>query len=263
MTPAQTIEKMPGLLAFWDFQEPAGTPRASRGAAGATLLEANGPVPTAHEGLFGPRAASFGAGAFLFVPRDKLGPLNIHGPAAQVSLVAWLKRLPTAETGCQSVAGIWNEHALRQYCLFLNLRIWDSAEQVCAHISGIGDRTPGHKYCMDAAIGATPVPLNEWHTCAISYDGQHARAYLDGRLDDRGDRNPYHYPLGIFNPGPRGADFTVGAVSRPERVDEHFRDHGNVIANRFHGLLGGLAVFNRALSDAEMSALACFARSPA
>ena len=59
-----------------------------------------------------------------------------------------------------------------------------------------------------------------------------------GRLDERPGRNPYPYPGGIFDGGPAGADFTVGAVHR-----------GVEMGNFFAGLLGGLAVYQRALSD--------------
>ncbi len=150
---------------------------------------------------------------------------------------------------------MWNEHSKRQYCLFLNLRIKNSAEQVGAHISAIGSASPGEKYCMDAAIGATPVPLHVWQCVAITYDGTTARAYLNGRLDVRGDLNPYSYVGGIFDGGVDGADFTVGAVLRPEKVDDGFQEHGSVFANQYYGLLGGLAVYRRALTADEIQKL--------
>ncbi len=246
----------PGLVSFWDFQEPAGVPHVAKGPQASPLREPAGAVEVVHEGVFGQRSLRFGDGPYAMIPRAELGRLNIHGPRAQVSVVTWLKRSGSDYGGCQAVAGVWNEHARRQYCLFLNLHIWDSAEQVGAHISGIGGATPGYKYCMDAAIGATPVPLQQWVCCAISYDGRHARAYLDGRLDERGDRNPYAYDLGIFDGGPSGGDFTVGAVTRPDHVDDQFHDVGSVIANRYHGLMGGLAVFDRALPAPEIARLA-------
>jgi hypothetical protein len=143
------------------------------------------------------------------------------------------------------VAGIWNETAKkRQYCLFLNLRIWNSAEQVCGHVSAIGGPTPGYRYCMTASIGGTPVSKGEWHTAAFTYDGHHARSYLDGRLDVRDGFNPYEYPDGLFDGGEDGADFTVGAV-----------DRSGEMGNFYNGLLGGLAVFNRALSEEELRLL--------
>lgn len=255
-------DQISSLVCFWDCQEAAGNDRvARRGPHPYRLAEQNGAVErvAAAGAPWGPWAARLGTGARLAVPRADCPALNFCGSNAQVTIVAWIKRFPAPpgkETACQAVAGMWNEHALRQYCLFLNLRIHDSAEQVGAHVSGIGGATPGHKYCLDAAVGATAVPFDTWRCIAMTYDGTFARAFLDGHLDARGDRNPYRYPGGLFDGGPRGADFTVGAVPRPERVDEERRPHGSVVANTFHGLLGGLAVYDRALSQNELRALA-------
>ncbi|MBC8009394.1 MAG: LamG domain-containing protein, partial [Burkholderiales bacterium] len=210
-------------------------------------------------GVFGPGSARFSDGPWLCAPRADCPALNLHGPAAQMTVVAWIKRDPTPPDlawSCQAVAGMWNEHGRRQYCLFLNLRIWESAEQVGAHISRTGGPTPGYKYCMDAALGATPVPFSTWQCVAVTYDGAQARAYLGGVLDAREGRNPFAYPGGLHDGGPHGADFTVGAVSRPETVTEDFREIGHVVANRYRGLLGGLAVYNRALAAPELLALA-------
>jgi hypothetical protein len=257
--PATHPTTLPGLVAFWDFHEPAGQPKVAQGPHVHRLVERGGTVPRVDEGVFGPHAAAFGKGPWLEVARADGQALNLHGPDAKVTVVAWIKRSPHPlglQGACQAVAGMWNEHGKRQYCLFLNLRIHDSAEQVGAHMSAIGGPTPGYRYCMDAAIGATPVPFDQWQTVAVTYDSEWARAYLNGRLDTRGDRNPYRYPGGLFDGGPDGADFTVGAVARPERVDPDGTGHGHAQANLFQGLLGGLAVYDRALSAEEIAALA-------
>jgi hypothetical protein len=70
---------------------------------------------------------------------------------------------------------------------------------------------------------------------AISYDGRQIRAYLDGRLDARENANPFPYDEGIFDGGPDGAAFTVGA--------NHVAGIEN--NNRFAGRIAGIAVFNR------------------
>lgn len=261
MSKQQVVDGIPGLVSFWTFQEPEGSPRIAAGRAKLALKELGGTVARADEGVFGSYSAAFTGDELsrpcFYVPRAEAQPLNFHGPGAQVSIVAWVKRrfVPALEGHCQAVAGMWNEHGKRQYCLFLNLRIHESAEQVCAHVSHVGGPTPGFKYCMDAAIGATPVPFDRWQCVAITYDGEYARAFFNGRLDSRGGRNPYHYPHGLFDGGPNGADFTVGAVSRPEHVEMIAGrpvEYGSVQANCFRGLLGGLAVFDRALDAAEI-----------
>lgn len=255
-----------GLVSFWSFQEAPGEIKRASGAGAYILQERGGSVPIVNDagGPFGPRALAFGAGPWLEIPRADCPLLDLHGPAAEVSVVAWIKRTrpaPDQAGMCQAVAGFWNEHGLRQYCLFLNLRIHDSAEQVGAHISATGGPSPGQPYCMEAAIGATPVPFETWQCVAITYDSRQACSYLDGRLDTRGERNPYLCPGGIFDGGPHGADFTVGAVARPadvHMVDGRPVEIGHVQSNPFHGLLGGLAVYRRALSATEIQDLASF-----
>jgi hypothetical protein len=260
LDPTQAIAAVEaaGPVAFWDFQEPEGSARRSAGSSAYELIERGGVVERADDGVFGPHAARFGAGPWLEIERGKCGALNIHGRNARLTVIAWIRRDTdlAPHPACEAVAGMWNEHAKRQYCLFLNLRIHDSSQQVGGHVSGIGGPTPGYKYCMDAAIGATPVD-DRWHCAAMTYDGELARVYLDGLLDARGDRNPYRYTEGIFDSG--GANFTVGAVARPERVEMvngQPREIGHVQSNLYKGLLGGLAVYQRALSDEELRAIA-------
>jgi len=98
---------------------------------------------------------------------------------------------------------------------------------------------------MDSAIGATAVPFNDWHCTAFTYDGSHIRAYLDGTLDQRPRMNPYAYDLGLHDGQPEPCEFTVGAVHR----------HGEM-GNHFVGDLGGLAVYDRCLSDDELADVA-------
>jgi len=237
---------IPGLVCCWDFQEPTGAPRQSRGGHAYALQERNGPIERVADGVFGPFAARLNEGQWLVAPRTNCPALDLHGPAAQVTVVAWLKWNPQLRRGCEAVAGVWNEtEKQRQYCLFLNLGIHNSRNQVCGHVSAIGGPTPGYRYCMDAAIGTNVVPRGVWQCVGFTYDGEFARAYLNGELDARPGLNPYRYAGGLFDGGPMGADFTVGGVSRSGEM-----------GNWFAGTLGGLAVFQRALSDAEMRQLA-------
>lgn len=232
----------PALIAFWDFQEAAHEARVSKGASAYALLDGAGPVERAEDGVFGPYSALIEEGKWLRIPRSECADLNICGPDAKVTVAAWIKRGYKSNTECEFVAGIWNEtERKRQYGMFLNLHIWDSAEQVCGHVSSIGGPTPGHPWCMDASIGATAVPKEEWQFAAFTYDGEYARSYLNGRLDERAVRNPYHYPGGLHDGGVNGADFTVGAVDRSHQI-----------GNYYVGLLGGLAVYNTALTEAEL-----------
>lgn len=243
---AQAVLATSGLIAFWDFQEEVGTERVDCGPHAYRLREMNGPVARAGEGVFGPYAADVRFGQWFRIPRRECGALNLYGPGAQVTVAAWLKRGASDYAGCEAIAGLWDEtREKRQYALFLNLRIWDSAEQVGGHVSSVGGPTPGFPWCMDAAIGQTRIARGEWHFVAFTYDGTNARAYLDGRLDERERYNPYRYEGGLFDGGADGADFTVGAVDRSGEP-----------GNFYTGLLGGLAVFGRALSAEELNAMA-------
>ena len=132
----------------------------------------------------------------------------------------------------------------RQYCLFLNIRITGGRESVSGHVSTIGAPTPGCRFCEDVSVGQTPVPWDAWCTVAFSYDCMHARSYLNGALDEFGDKNPYHYPGKLYGSRASGADFTVGAV-----------DRSGVMGNWYRGLLGGLAVYGRALTGDEIASL--------
>lgn len=78
---------LPDLVAFWDFQEPHGN-FVSQGVSRRHLIEQDGAVERVEEGIFGVRSIRLGAGPWLCVPRAVAGPLNIHGPQAQVSVVA-------------------------------------------------------------------------------------------------------------------------------------------------------------------------------
>ncbi len=242
----ETILKTPGLVSLWDFSEPGGQDRISRGQCSYALREVNGPVVCSPEGPLSGYSAQLKKGQYFRIKREDCPKLNLSGPQAQVSVVAWVKRARKEnERACEAVAGMWNEtRKKRQYCLFLNLRIYDSANQVCGHVSNLGGPTRGHKYCMDASIGQTPVPYDKWRCVGMTYDSYLVKSYLNGVLDKRPGHNPYPYPGGLFEGGEDGADFTVGAVHRSGEM-----------GNWFTGLLGGLAVFSRALSGKEMAAI--------
>ena len=238
-----SVLSMNNLLCFWDFLDDSESEFISSGACAYQLTSMNGKVLRDSDGIFGPTSIRIQEGQWLHSLRSHCPRLNICGRQSQVTIMAWIKRAKQAQDHCEAVAGMWNETALaRQYCLFLNLHIWDSANQVCGHVSRIGGPTPGYKYCMDAAIGATAVPFDLWQCVGFTYDGSEAKSYLNGQLDARPDRNPYGYEGGLFDGGAHGADFTVAAV-----------DRSGVMGNWFAGALGGLAVFDRALSLREMA----------
>lgn len=241
----EAIVNHPDLAAFWDFQEEAGSPRVAKGPHPYLLGEQGGPIERADGGVFGPYAAKVAFGQWFNLPRRDCPELDFHGKDAPFTIIAWLNRETRDNNECQAIAGMWNEsESKRQYAMFVDLRIWSSGDQVCGHVSAEGGPTPGYRWCMSTAIGATPVAKGEWHTAAFSYDGSAARVYLDGALDPRETYNPYEYASGLYDGGPEGADFTVAAVHR-----------GGRMGNFYSGLLGGLAVFKKALTEEEIARL--------
>lgn len=243
MSKIDTILENNSLISLWDFNNNL----TAKGAYQYELKPMYTSPTFVSASQIGEKSLYLKRGEWLQIPRADCPALNIRGKDAQLSVVAWVKRMPQPPTyDCETIAGIWDEsRKKRQYCLFLDLPIWDSKDQVGGHVSYHGGPTPNYKYCMDAAIGKTPVRFDEWHCVGFTYDGTYARAYLDGVLDERDERNPFYYPNGIFDGGDDGADFTVGAVSRSGEA-----------GNFFHGILGGLAVFNSALDNRTMLSLA-------
>lgn len=232
----------PSLLTLWDFQEQAGESRVSKGQYTYSLQEENGPILQVTEGLLGPYAAQIQFGQWFKLSRQHCPALNFHGKDAAFTIIGWLKREDRSFNECQAIAGMWNEtDKQRQYCMFLDLSIWDSGDQVCGHVSSSGGPTPGYPYCMTSAIGQTMMEKDQWYAVAFSYDGQHASVYLDGELDRREQWNPYYYPEGIYDGQEDGADFTVAAVYRAGEM-----------GNFFAGTLGGLAIYSKSLSSEEI-----------
>jgi len=158
---------------------------------------------------------------------------------------------------------MWNEYqdgGKRQYGLFVSLPHYNGADQVCGHISKTGKPTPPFPYSSDYSASAQTVAKNEWQCVAFTYDGKYIKSFLNGEYQEREpelinhtkgfegfpdglvqSKNPYYFPGGMGN---NGSDFTVGAVLLKSGM-----------GNFFTGLIGGLAVFNRALSEKEIRIL--------
>jgi hypothetical protein len=247
LLPKNSPETFPSLAAFWDFESGGAQFTATQGAP-YTLQSQSGELEaiTDTKAPLGGRALQIKKGQWLNIPRKDCPLLDIHGPDGHLTVVAWIKRHREAQQGCEFIAGQWNESGGgRQYGLFLNISVWEQEEQVCGHLSNVGGPTPGYKYCIDGPVGQTPVPFDEWSVVAMTYDGSNGYAWLNGALDLRPSLNPYSLAGGLFDGGPNGSDFTVGAV-----------DRSGEIGNFFCGAIAGLAVYRRALSPAEIYALA-------
>lgn len=256
----QKLKSTNNLISLWTFKEPPGKPRKAIGKGKFPLKEANGEIERENEGPLSGYAIKLSGDNFLTLDHSKIGQLNIHGNGKQVTVIAWVKW--TGE-GVNFVGGIWNEYqngGRRQYGLFVNLPAYNGENQVCGHISKTGKPTPPFPYSIDYSASSEVVPVNEWSCIAMTYDGNYIKSYLNGIFTERApelikntkgfegypeglvqSKNPYYFPYGMGN---NGSDFTVGAVLIKSGM-----------GNFFKGLIGGLAVFDRALNEQEIQSL--------
>lgn len=254
------------LISFWDFQEPAGSDRISSGPYSYPLKERNGAVKRVSPGIFGPHSAYIEWGQWFSISREDCPALNIHGPDAQVSVIAWIQRI--ADNHWQFIAGMWNEQdAVRQYALFTsghrqsNYRTYDRIEaehQPHGYISAVGGATPGKPFCYSYATGPTYLQKHRWYMLTSTYDGSRIKVYVNGSLDENPGYNPFLYEKGIFDAGINGADFTVAQRAVPKWPDYPQNAPDNGVG--FSGYLGGLGIFDRALTPAEIYELYQFTR---
>lgn len=287
---ASVVTRMPGLVAFWTFGEEPGQLRRSTGTPHEhPLEEVRQPVARIEGGPYSGYAAELDGRNYLRIRYAETKDLNISGPKAQVSMfaVVRLRDLHVSRT----IAGMWSEglgrgddSGTRQYAMLLNMPTYGGPRKLVPHVSsegGVTRRADGSAFpwCADYAVSAREVPEEQWVTLGFTYDGEWVCAYIDGVLDrhtldpekhkrsDRyftkegpggGDRglNPYYHGRGLFaydadkhreTKPMGGSDFIIGARFA---LGTLFAE-GKATLGRF----GGLAVFNRALSEAEMKAL--------
>lgn len=237
MSPGVFSSRMTGLdyIAAWDFT--SCSPLVSTGRACRLVESGNALMERLPCGL------RFHKGCWL----EAADSAALQRPGVGVSVVSWLFRHRKADPECEFIAGVWDETGgRRQYGLFLNLSIHESCDQVCGHVSSTGGASPGSPWCLDAAIGSSPVTPDSWHGVGFTFDGRHAACFFDGDLDPRPGRNPWQAngPLAWSD-----APFTVGAVHR-----------GGEMGNWFCGVLAGLAVFPNALTKSQMVELTTIPR---
>ncbi len=284
----RVVEQTRGLVGFWTFGEAAGQARVSTGTKQKhALTEVGGPIPRVDGGPFSGYAAELDGKHYFSIPYAETGDLNIAGPSAQVSMFAVVRIVNLKQS--RTIAGMWSEGkgrdddtGTRQYAMLMNMPTYGGPNKLVPHISsegGVTRRADGSAFpwCADYAATAREIPTEAWCTLAFTYDGKFIRAYINGVLEelkldpvahkrtDRyftregpggGDRgmNPYFHGRGIFAYDPAkhaqskpggGSDFTVGARYAV----------GKMLGEATIGRFGGLAVFNRALTDTELKKL--------
>ena len=119
------------------------------------------------------------------------------------------------------------------------------ADRLHAHVSNVGGPTPGKEFCYTYATGGTPARVGEWCQAALVYRAGRVELWRDGRLDAEPKSNPFPAPGGLFNGGADGAVFAIGANSVR-----------GAMGNFFGGLIAGVGVWRRALTERELAGLA-------
>ena len=264
-TPGDELKKRilstDGLVAFWGFSEKTGEKRKALGVGDFSLQEANGTIKRIDEGPITGYAAKFDSGQYMVLPWKDVGKLNINGRDQEVTVMAWVK---WKGAGNSFIAGMWNEYedgGKRQYGLFVSLPYYNGRDQVCGHISWTGKATPPFPYSIDYSASKQKVEVGKWACVAFTYDEDVIKSFYNGQFEERKpelirhtkgfegypegliqSKNPYHFPDGM---GDNGSDFTVGAVLLKGGMGNYFK-----------GLLGGVAIFDRALTASEMKEVA-------
>jgi len=267
-----------GLVALWDFQNDA--------VGGATLTSKVGAMDHVLTGLQGKLVAKdatdpgpFGPslvldGATCFAKGPGLGSLDVAQVGDQVTVIAWVNDSVAADVGSAGYKFRAGSHCesttpARQYGLYFDAWGWVySNGHLGPHIGAQDGPSTGYPFNRDQAISKrcyfTGTGQNQWHMEAMTFDGAQCIAYVDGITDiwknaaeppssffgaysDSTyrsavvDRNPFPFKKGL-NRSSTNKYFTIGAAM----------SNGNAGINFTTGKLGGVAVFNRALTAAEI-----------
>lgn len=243
---------------------------------------------------FGPLSASIKPNQIIEVRNtfDAAPLLNIHGDNATLSMLAWMKPIgdpdqPPSHFDFGHLAGIWAEPIfVRTYVMFCPSasRGRMSAQEprhsyLDTEISRTGETMqPACRWSTSYALGSSDITATSWHLLAMTFDSVAIRAYVNGSLDYRPPhrlssnmsdpcnetwQNPApiqtwtNQTKGHWGPGglPSGnkTNFIVGGQTASRDPD------GLPLGGLGHpwtGLLAGLAVYDRALTDVELAAIA-------
>jgi hypothetical protein len=237
------------LVAFWDFDRPVQEGWMSVNSNRYFLAFGDLPVEQVFDLGLNRDVAVFRDRAWLRIPRENLGELNIYGKDPELTVMALVKK--ESEKNWQAIAGVWDEsRSKRQYYVFLNasskthqdeMKRYPSEGRLHGHISALGGKTPGEVAWISYASSKESVPQQTWVWISMTYDGKQIKVFVDGKLEKDPLTNPFKYADGIYDGGTDGADFTVGANSV-----------ANKMTNQFIGKMAFLAVFKKELTAKEI-----------
>jgi hypothetical protein len=214
-----------GLVSRW-----SGESNAVDSAGGNTGVLLNG--ATFAPGKSGQAFSFNGSGAHVRVPDNA----SLHLTNG-LTVSAWVN--PTDPGYSYPIISKWD--AVYKYQKSYNT--WLSQSKFIFNLCANGDELIGPNAVL---VSAGSVPPNQWTHVAATYDGATMKVYLNGQLD-----NQVAYPYGIF---PGTNDLGIGAVVGGIPVGQY--------SYPFSGLIDEPAIYNRALSAAEIQQVVTCQLSP-
>lgn len=233
----------------------------------AELIQGSAKVDGSNPGPFGPSTVFDGSTAYAVGGANPaataIGDLDVTKTTGRFTVVAWVKD----EGGPSQMEFRAGSHVeggpltARQYGLYFNAFGYGASRRVSPHMSTQDGGTPGYPWNVDLGASARQVDTGSWHMEVASYDGEKLVAYIDGVPDSYPDysepepdpgyskqrlhisKNPYFNDGGI-NSSPTKKIFTIGAALIGETP--------YTPVNHTKGWIGGVAVFNEALSAEEI-----------
>jgi protocatechuate 3,4-dioxygenase beta subunit len=175
-------------------------------------------------GLVGQAFQLDGVSAYIRVPNDP--SLNL---ASALTIEAWIN--PTSTTGPRVIASKWNDNTSDWSYIFKKDNTTDKL-RVQLTKSVHGD--------LADLVGTTDLSLGAWIHAATTYDSSTGKVllYFNGVQDGEQDVTPGQFIDSSVT------DFLIGAVFTGGGINENFA-----------GLIDELAIFNRALSPAEIQGI--------
>src|SRR5574337_456611 len=188
---------------------------------GYTLTSAGTPAAaTGHAGDTNGAVNLDASSKYLYITDASAANLDITG---SVSLSAWIKLNAVGGGLFHMIVSKFSTAGNYSYDFHV-----DSNGNLKARLSN--DWT-----AITSVIATTVLSTSTWYHVAFVYDGTDMRLYLNGSLDC----TPVSYSSGIYN---GTADFCIGIAS-------------DKTSHRINGIVDDVAVWNRALSSTEVTAL--------
>jgi hypothetical protein len=209
-----------GLVSWWPGE---GTANDIAGMNSGTLVNGVAFAP----GKVGQAFSFDGTSSYIRVPDNP----SLHFTNA-MTIEAWI--YPTSLGAYQNIVSKWDWPGVNAQKGYTTTVL--PGGQVNMGICSDGSCAQGSGGSLCSVSGTSSLPVNQWTHFAGTYDGSYLSVYVNGVFENR-----EAYASGIF---PGTNDLVIGAVVG-----------GSTPVSPFGGLIDEPAVYNRALSAAEIQAI--------